>query len=57
MFSVERNFLFQSFLAITLQRDDSEKPEFVLLWLETQSKEGQKRKKEPKLIMNAGHTW
>lgn len=56
MFSVERNFLFQSFLAITLQRNDSEKPEFVLLWLETQSKEGQKRKKEPKLIMNAGHT-
>lgn len=56
MFSEEINFLFWSFLAVTLQRDSSEKPEFVLLWLETQSKEGQKQKMEPQLIMNAGHT-
>lgn len=48
-------FLFYSFLASKLQRDDFEKPEFVLLRLETLSKEGQNRKKEPQLIMNAVH--
>lgn len=44
------------FLAIKHQEDDFEKPEFVLLWLKTLSKEGQNRKKELQLIMNAGHT-